>query len=46
MKKAKNTAKNKMIPDPSATEGIPMQDPHEDYTKKDATFKKRRGAQR
>ncbi len=45
MKKVKNKIKNNMIPDPNALEGIPAQNPHEDYEKKDATFKKRRGAQ-
>lgn len=46
LKKAKNAAKNNMIPDPSALEGIPTHNPHEEFAKKDAIFKKRRGAQR
>ena len=46
MKKAKNSAKNNMIPNPSAVENIPTQDPHLDNAKKDANFKKQRGAQR
>lgn len=41
MKKAKNPAK--MMPDSSAVEGVPNKQPHEDYAKKDANFKKRRG---
>lgn len=46
MKKATNAVKNKIIPDPSALEGIPTKDPHEEFVKKDAMFKKHRGAQR
>ncbi|MEN6459913.1 MAG: hypothetical protein ABFC94_00895 [Syntrophomonas sp.] len=42
MKKAQNAAKKKM-PDPSVLEGIPTRDPHEEFAKKDADFKKRRG---
>jgi hypothetical protein len=45
MKKAQNAAKKKM-PDPSVLEGIPTRNPHEEFAKKDAIFKKRRGAQR
>jgi len=45
MKKTKNTAKNNMSPDLNAQKDIPTQDPHLDYVKKDADFKKRRGAQ-
>ncbi|MDD2619952.1 MAG: hypothetical protein PHC92_04700 [Syntrophomonadaceae bacterium] len=43
---AKNAAKNRMNADPSAMIGIPAKNPHEDFAKKDANFKKRRGAQR
>lgn len=45
MKKSKNAAKNNIIPDSSALEGIPNRNPHDDYAKKDAQFKKHRGAQ-
>ncbi|MEN6326945.1 MAG: hypothetical protein ABFD18_12165 [Syntrophomonas sp.] len=45
MKKVQNAAKKKM-PDPSVLEGIPTRNPHEEFAKKDAIFKKRRGAQR
>lgn len=43
MKKSKNSAKNKMKPDPSALAGIPEQHPHEDNARFDANFKKSRG---
>lgn len=43
MKKAKNTAKNGTTPDPGVLEGIPVQNPYDEYEKKDAIFKKRRG---
>lgn len=46
MKKAKNGAKKNMTPDSNALEGIPAQEPHEEYAKKDANFKKRRGDKR
>jgi len=46
VKKAKNAAKNSKTPDPSAVESNPTQNPHEDFAKKDASFKKSRGAQR
>lgn len=46
MKKAKKAAKNNMLPDPSVLEGIPAKEPHEDFVKQDAIFKKSRGAQR
>ena len=46
MKKAKNDAKKKINSDPSTLEGISAQNPHEDFVKKDANFKKSRGAQR
>jgi len=46
MKKAKNTAKSNMSPDSSALQGLPTKDPHEDFVKKDANFKKQRGAQK
>jgi len=42
MKKSKKSAKN---PDSSALQNIPAQDPHADFSKKDANFKKSRGAQ-
>ncbi len=44
MKKAKKADKNNMMPDPGAMEGIPSQDPHEDFARKDAKMKKHRGA--
>lgn len=46
MKKSKNTAKTNMTPDSSAAESIPNKDPHGDFAKKDASFKKSRGAQK
>jgi hypothetical protein len=46
MKKAKNATKKPMNPDSSAMEGMPAQDPQEDYAKKDSEFKKRRGARK
>lgn len=42
MKKTKSSAKSKM-PDSSAAQGISSQNPHEDFAKKDASFKKSRG---
>jgi hypothetical protein len=44
-KKAKSSAQA-MRPDPSAVEGIPQKDPHQEYVKKDAHIKQRMGAQR
>jgi hypothetical protein len=45
VKKAKKAEKKRMIPDPSALEGIPTHnDPHAEFAKKDAAFKKQRGA--
>jgi hypothetical protein len=44
-KKAKSSAQA-MRPDPSAMEGIREKDPHQDFAKKDASIKKRMGAQR
>lgn len=46
MKKARNDATNKMTPDPSAVQGIPEREPYEEFTRKDASFKKRRGAKK
>lgn len=44
MKKAKKVSKDNMVPDPSVLEGIPAHNnPHAEYAKKDAAFKKRRG---
>ena len=45
MKKAKQS-KNTMTPDASALEGIPEKDPHQDFAKKDASFKKHRDTQK
>jgi hypothetical protein len=43
MKKAKNN--KSMKPDQSVLEGIPTKDPHKDFAKKDASFKKPRESQ-
>ncbi len=43
MKKLKSRGKDIMRPDSNAVEGIPSQDPYEQYKKMDANFKKRRG---
>ena len=45
MKKAKEAKKN-MAPDPSALEGIPEHNPHEEFAQKDAAIKKRRGGKK
>jgi hypothetical protein len=45
VKKAKKADKKNMTPDPGVLEGIPTHnDPHAEFAKKDAAFKKRRGA--
>lgn len=46
MKKSKNASTAKMTPDASAAAGVPAKDPHEDFIKQDARFKKSRGAQK
>jgi hypothetical protein len=42
----KTKSKKKMTPDPGVLEGIPVHDPYEEFARKDAKFKRRRGAPR
>ncbi|MGI5920985.1 MAG: hypothetical protein ACOX6I_04545 [Syntrophomonadaceae bacterium] len=41
----KRANKSKMMPDASVLEGVPSRNPHEEFKRRDALFKKRRGAQ-
>jgi hypothetical protein len=45
LKRAIKTAGNKMFPNSGVLQGIPAVNPHEDFKKMDADYKKRLGAQ-